>query len=544
MLHKITRALVYLLAFGVSISCAAANRVNDSLFNQLNLVLANKESYVALKEARIKKLEARFRHSPGAAGRYEICRALYNEYKSFRNDSAYAYSKKLETIALHLKDPQKLAISRMSVGFTLLSAGMFKETADNLSLINAAVLDTAERIDYYFLKARCYFDWGDFNRNSDYGKIYYPKALLYLDSALALSKPGGYHYLAMTGLKDMRTERYGESAQNYEALLKLPGLTPNQFAVSASSLSYAYSMQGREEQAIALLVAAAIADIRSATKETVAIYQLANKLYISGDHNNAFNYINEAMEEATFYGARHRQVAISSIMPIIEAQRIATVEMQWRSMFIYASIITVLVLFVIVFAFIIFRQLKKLRIADDIIRKANISLQASNEALGELNKKLSTANKIKNEYIGYYFNINSIYIDKLESFKTSIAKKLASKRYEDAMVAVNNLHLDAERRELYHTFDKVFLRLFPDFIEKFNALFEPKDRAVIPKDELLNSELRIFALIRMGIHDNERISKILAYSVNTIYAYKNRVKTRSVVNNEEFENHIMAIDAV
>jgi hypothetical protein len=123
-------------------------------------------------------------------------------------------------------------------------------------------------------------------------------------------------------------------------------------------------------------------------------------------------------------------------------------------------------------------------------------------------------------------------------------KKLVSKRYEDALIAVNNLNLENERQELYHTFDKVFLNLFPDFITRFNALFKPEDQMIIPKDELLNTELRIFALIRMGIHDNDRISKILGYSVNTIYSYKNRIKTKSLVSNDEFEERIMEIEAV
>jgi Domain of unknown function (DUF6377) len=295
---------------------------------------------------------------------------------------------------------------------------------------------------------------------------------------------------------------------------------------------------------MALLIKAAIADIKSATKETVAIYQLANYLYKKGDQKNAFVYINQAMDEATFYGARHRQVTISSILPIIEAQRIATVEQQRRSLFIYASLITLLVVFVIGFAVIIFIQLKKIRVADKIIHAANISLQESNVTLEETNKKLSIANRIKNDYIGYYFNINSVYIDKLENFKKSLDKKLTSKRYEDAMLAVNNLNLESERRELYHTFDKVFLNLFPDFITRFNALFKPEDQMIIPQDELLNTELRIFALIRMGIHDNDRISKILGYSVNTIYSYKNRIKTKSLVSNDEFEDCIMEIEAV
>jgi hypothetical protein len=274
------------------------------------------------------------------------------------------------------------------------------------------------------------------------------------------------------------------------------------------------------------------------------MYKLADFLHNKGDVKNSYIYIQQAMDDATFYGALQRQARISSILPIIEAQWIDQIEHQKMLLYIYSFIITLLVVAVVVFAFIIFRQLKKLRIADDIIKAANLSLQENNLALEELNRNLSTANKIKNEYIGYYFNINSIYIEKLESFQKSLEKKLSSKRYEDAQAAVKNLNLENERQQLFHTFDQVFLRLFPDFIKNFNELFAPGEEIYIPEGQLLGTEHRIFALIRMGIHDNDRIAKLLGYSVNTIYSYKNRIKNRSFVPNDDFEHRIMEIEAV
>lgn len=535
--------LVLCLAMAISVRGQEKPNV-DSLITQLNVTLANADTYVKQKQDKISTLKIRLSHTTDLAARYNLYQNLFDEYKTFSYDSAYLYSKKLQVTAKQLNDPTRQAVSKMNLAFTLLSSGMFKETLETLDQIDTKLLPDTNRFDFYFLKARSFLDLSDFDRNIDYSAGYIPMGIRYIDSALAISKPGTYNYLMLKGLKELRSGNFTASIKYYTTLLNLPGLTQHQFAVNACAQSYNYEMQAQPDQATALLIRAAIADIRSATKETVAIYQLANHLYKKGDQKNAFVYINQAMDEATFYGARHRQVTISSILPIIEAQRIATVEQERRSLFIYSSVITLLVLFVIGFTVIIFRQLKKLRIADNIIKVANISLQESNRTLEEVNKKLGIANKIKNEYIGYYFNINSIYIDKLENFKKSMDKKLTAKRYEDAQIAVNNLNLEAERRELFHTFDKVFLRLFPDFINRFNGLFKSDDQMVIPKDELLNTELRIFALIRMGIHDNDRISKILGYSVNTIYSYKNRVKTKSLVPNDEFEDRIMEIEAV
>jgi len=245
-------------------------------------------------------------------------------------------------------------------------------------------------------------------------------------------------------------------------------------------------------------------------------------------------------------------------MPIIEREQVDGIEKQKRSLTIFSSIITVLAVLVIIFAFIVSKQLKKLRIADQIIvnknndlnaaneslMKVNATLDSANRALSQFNIKLDEANMIKDEYIGYFFNIHSDYIEKLDRLKRSIEKNVREKRYEEVILALNRLNTNFERENLSHSFDKVFLSLFPRFIDDFNALFDEEHQIHLHDGQLLNSELRIFALIRLGIHDNESIGKILNYSVNTIYTYKTKVKNKSFIPNEEFEDRIMEIKAV
>ena len=516
----------------------------DTLKIKLNKVLGERDIYVKQKLDRIHnlKLKARAAHEPQHV--FELDQQLYDEYKNFSYDSAFTYASKLNVIALRLNDPARVAFSQLDMAFILISSGMFKETLETLNKIKLNKLPDSTRVDYYFLKARSYFDLSDFDRNIEYSAIYNPIGIKCLDTALSICQPGTYNFLAISGLKDLRSANDRLGILHYTSLLRLKNLTRHQFAVNASSLSYIYEKEGQQEKSINLLIQAAIADLNSATKETVALYNLAVFYYKKGDLNDAFLYIKQAMADATYYGARHRQVQISSIMPLIEAQQIASVEQQRESLIIYSSIITVLVLFVVAFAVIIFTQLKKLRLADEVIKDANAALHQNNKTLEQLNQNLSVANKIKNEYIGYYFNINSVYIEKLESFQKSLDKKLTSKRYDDAHAAIKNLHLENERQQLFNTFDKIFLQLFPGFIKTFRSLFNQDDVVIIPPGQLLSTEHRIFALIRMGIHDNERIAKLLGYSVNTIYSYKNRIKNKSFVPNDEFEDKIMAIEAL
>jgi DNA-binding CsgD family transcriptional regulator len=516
----------------------------DSLLNRLDAVLAEKQVFIDQKLNLIALLDGKLKNVNRPDTKYALYQNLYDEYKAFRYDSAYSYAKKLEIAAGLLADPGKLATAKMNLAFTLISSGMFKETLETLNAIDVKLFSDSDKIAYYFLKGRSYFDLSDFDRNPYYSAVYDPLGIACIDSALKLSKSGLFNFLQLRGLKALRTKNYQDGVRYYTQLLNLAQLTPHQYAVNAASLSYIYEIQGDEAASVNLLIKAAICDLQSVTEETVALYKVANYLYKKGDLKRADAYISEAMDEATFYGARQRQAAISGILPIIEAQRIRSIEQQRRSLLIYSSIITLLVLFVLAFAYIIFRQLKRLRLADEIIKTANITLQGNNKSLEELNKNLSTANKIKNEYIGYYFNINSIYIEKLESFQKSLEKKINSKRFDDASAAVKNLNFESERLQLFHTFDEVFIKLFPDFINKFNRLFNDGEEMLIPEGQLLSTEHRIFALIRMGIHDNDRIARLLGYSVNTIYSYKNRIKNKSYVPNDEFEERIMQIEAV
>ena len=122
--------------------------------------------------------------------------------------------------------------------------------------------------------------------------------------------------------------------------------------------------------------------------------------------------------------------------------------------------------------------------------------------------------------------------------------KLMTKKMEDLRFAVDSINIKKERDDLYHNFDKVFLKLFPDFVTVFNSFFKEEDKVHPKDDHLLNTELRIFALIRMGIHDNDKIAKILDYSVTTIYTYKTRIRSKSLVPNEEFDRQIMNIRAI
>ncbi|WP_158796917.1 DUF6377 domain-containing protein [Pedobacter sp. L105] len=539
------------------LNSAKAEGQQDSLQNVLNQLLDNKSQYDRQKLRHISEIKRQLVINYSSLDkRYVNYQQLFNEYKSFVHDSAYLYCKKLNDCAYLLHDANKINASKVDMGFVLISAGMFKEGLDTLNRVNISSFDKKQRYEYFFLQARSYFDVADYDKIGDYYNRYSLIGLKYCDSIIHSNPVGSYPYLSALGLKALRKADFQEAMSSYQKILTYRQ-TYQDSAINLSCLSYIYFELKNIQPAVNHLIHAAIIDNTHSTKEGVALTNLATYLYKQGDVKLAFRYINNAIEDANFYGARHREAQISSIMPIIQSDKVNGIEKQKQLLTIYASLITLLIIIVIVFAFITVKQLKKLRVADQIIVHKNEDLNRMNNSLISVNKvldhtnrslsriniKLDEANMIKDEYIGYFFNIHSDYIEKLDRLKRSIEKNVREKRYEEVLHVLNRLNTNFERENLSHSFDKVFLNLFPNFVDDFNSLFDP-DHQTCLRDGLLNTELRIFALIRLGIEENETIAKILNYSVNTIYTYKTKVKNRSFIPNEEFEDRIMQIKAV
>jgi len=512
------------------------NSKSDSLVQVLIHAIENKDKSVNARLQRIEKLKNDLSMMGDASleRQWVIYNAIYHEYKTFIYDSAFAYADKLIQTSYKLRDSSRVGYARVQLGFILISSGMFKETFDSLAVVSVKFMADTTKVQYYSLMARAYYDLGTYNNDNYYLNEYALLANKYMDSARNQSRPDSYDYMYLSGLQNLKNMRLKEAMTSLNQVLNKFSLTPQKRAVNCHNLSFIYDALGDTDKAIEYMVYAALADLEVATKETAAMFTLAKLLYEHGDVNNAHTFIEQAMDDALYYGARQRKVEIGSLLPVIAAKRLTSSEEQRKLWVTYASVVTALSVLVFVFVIVIVRQLKKLKAAEVRITVANDSLQA-------INKTLREAIAIKDEYIGYYFNINSEYINKIEEFKKAVDHKLVNRKYDDIKFIVNNIDLKREREALYFSFDKVFLKLFPDFVTVFNSYFEEKDRIILKDNQLLNTELRIFALIRMGINDTEKIAKILNYSVNTIYAYKTRVKSKSRIPNEEFEQKVMEI---
>ena len=529
---------------------------NDSLLTELSRTISLSAGY---DSARIREIDG-LKQSLSTAGTalpavFTLNEQIYEAYKIFNYDSAYSYAIRLIAIAREMQDASHIVAAQLKLSFILLSAGLYKETYDSLhSLANRPIPDSLKG-EYFSLWGRYYYDMAGYASDNYHSADYDKLGAIYLDSALAFYNPSSFSYIYYSGLKNFKQGKPHEASVFFEKLMADPSLTNHQLALTASTFSAIYLQQGDRDKTIGLLIQATIADIRSSTKETVAIFHLAELLYKRGDLKYAVLCIESAIANAEFYDARQRKIQASTILPLIEGERVNGIEAQKSMLIKYAVLVTLLVLALIALAVIILRQVRKLKqvqqaltaanakqhIVNQQLEESNRQLAESNGRLGEVNEKLEEANKIKEEYIGYFFNMDSEFYNKLGKIKTTIEQKLQEKRYDDIKFFLNKIDARKEKEELLITFDKIFLKLFPHFVEEVNTLLREEEQIRLKDGEMLTTDLRILALMRMGVTDPEKIASILEYSVKTIYSYRARIRNKAALPGDEFEERVLKI---
>lgn len=519
---------------------------SDDLLAKLSGVIDSAQYYDSQKTRRIADIKSAYtsRNDTSLPIQYNYYLHLYGEYRIFNFDTAFLFAKKLESIAQQMNDPVRVAASKIKLAFILLSAGMYKEAEEVLQSISIQNQPDSLKAEYFLTRGRFYYDLADYTGDDFFYPGYFQQAGIYLDSALSIYPASSYEHGYYTGLKQIKTGHLDGAFRNLHTLLNQSNLTDHQVALAASTLSFVYFTRGERDSAIHYQARAAIADIRSSTKETFAVLNLAQVLFQQGNFNEASRFIKKAVDDASYYGARQRKIQLGTILPIIQASEISAVKKQrqlWTIYGITASVLLILFAFLLV---TIRRQNRKLKLAQEQISAAHQKLQTANASLLEVNARLEESNRIKEEYVGYFFTLDAEVFRKMERLKIAIEEKIHYGKFNEIKYLLNNINIADEREELVKNFDRAFLKLFPHFVNEFNALFDEENKIKLEEGELLNTDLRIYALLRLGIKENEKIAEILQYSVKSIYAYKTRLRNRAKVPKEEFDKKVMEIKSV
>lgn len=531
--------IIYILLLWGALSAQANEEINLWL-NKLDQSLDQKEKYDALKMERIKSLEILLRSSKRLETRLETYRQLYEECKSVKYDSAVVYANQWLKIAQQINDANAIAQAKCAVAFCQISAGIMMEAYQQLNGIHPTSLKRETLLQYYEVMAKFWRENADFVHENPYYDNYIARSNKYMDSLLLILPPNSAKWYAIQGSLAMRKRQYKEAISFFKSASKFPNRNKHDQAQDDAEVAWAYHYLGNKEQELIYLIRSAINDNETATREITALYLIALRIDKDGNHDRASRYLTLALNKVQSYNSRQRKMEISAIIPIIEQGRYNAMRQQ-RNWFIMLGVLIFIMAIGLSIEFLLIRKKNKgLNSAMKTIEKHTEELRQANIQLHNTNEQLCEANKIKDIYIGKSFFITSEFIAKLEHIFRTIDRNMVTKQYDVVRKCVNQDALSQERGNMYEAFDASFLSLFPNFVEKYNELFDSSMRQV-PKPHKLTSEMRIFALIRLGITDSERIAKFLDYSVHTVNTYKTRIKNRSLIDNNLFEQKIMEI---
>ena len=531
-LHKYILAL--LMVWTVIPANAELDKNTVSWLDKLDASLAKRSYFEKQRIDRIDGLKKDLKKATTDDQRYGLMYSLYNEYKSYRYDSARHYSYACLDLATRQHKSQNIAQSKLAIAFSLISAGILREANDVIATINKDSLNGRLLVDYYEVNSQLWRSMADYVKEDPFYSKYIAWSNAYLDSVKQVVTPNSCMWWSVTGSRQMRDHEYQKALESFDNVLKDCGDDLHMRAKTMAEMAWAHIGLEHEDKAIAYFAQSAIADNETATREITALYHLSSLIFKQGEHERASSYVHQALEDVNFYGTRLRKVEINDILPIIEQDRYDVMRGQRNWLFVVSGL----------FVFLLLACLWSYR----TIRRKNYKLTEARETIaGQLeqlkrsNLQLQEDDKIKNAYIGRSFYTNAEFIAKLEKLYMTIDRKIAARQYEDLRSMMKLSTLNIERENMYEAFDQTFLKLFPNFVERYNALFEEKDRKMPANDHSLTSEMRIFALIRLGISDSEKIAKFLDYSVHTVNTYKTRIKNRSTVDNDQFERLIMEI---
>ena len=520
----------------------AKNTIFPTL-EDLDKVVANQQIYTNARLRMLDSLKSDLRKADDLHKKYAIEKELFAGYQSFVVDSALLYAQKKLSLAQRLNDAEELSYSYLDVASMLIKGGNYKEANEVLQRLNVRNASSNLRNYYYTVNQDLYTTLQTVSLTANERKLYNEKSSLYKDSILSLKLDPS---LWVVTDRMMDKHRYKDALQILLKEYPTLNVDDRRMAYVAYSISDIYRLMGNREKEKQYLIVSAIADIKSAVKEYISLRRLATLLYEDGDIERSYLYMKRALEDAIYCNARLRVIEVSDIMPIINKAYEDKTQREKHVTLLALVSISVLSLMLIGLVFLLRRQMKKLSITQRALRdknaelyKLNDVLSKTNDALSESNDSLSEASRIKDMYIAQFMTECSTYIDKMELYRKQLRKVATTGSKTELLDLLKSpTFIEKEVDAFFATFDATFLSLFPNFVHDFNQLLLPESQVVNKKDKRLNTELRICALIRLGISDNERLAAFLRCSKATIYSYRSRTRLKSL-QPDLFEEQLM-----
>jgi len=511
--------------------------VNDSLYNHLMNSLKNKSIFEQQKEREMDNLKQMTSPDNNLTlhQTYDINTKLYEEYKKYQLDSALNYILRNQVIANNLGLQELVWDNQIKLANLNCARGMYIESEDLLTNIDVHQLPASLRPEFYETYLTFCSNYAQSNNNSSY----YTRSELYRDSLLNTLDSTSIAYKIVHAAKLLYAGQTVDSL--LIALLNQTKSRNVETGTIAYYLGYYYQTKQEKDSAEKYYLISAISDVENSVKDNASLHALALMHYTGGNIGKAQLMMQAAIDDAVFCKARFRIAEISAVYPIINNSYQKNEERQKRILTGSIVIISLLLLFSAIGLSYIYKQNKRLTTIKNKLFDNNLDLNKLNAELAQTTDRLKASNVVKEEYIAHFFDMSSAYIEKLDAFRKQLNYQLRNKQMDELKKTLNSTDfIELEREELYNKFDLIFLNLYPTFVKDFNAL-QNADGKITVKRGVLNTELRIFALIRLGITDSIKIAGFLKYSISTVYNYRVRARNNAIVPREHFEEAVMKI---
>ena len=520
-------------------------------YRKLDKAIEKTDIYVRERENHIQAYKTARGATNDTRVQYDLNRNLYDLYRPYMSDSAIHYISRCIMLAERMNDPIRADECRLLLAHQCTESGMYHEAMDVLNSIDEQrINDANNRRRYYITIAHLYSELGYYCKVPRLQGEYYAKHDYYNnlidtarvsmndDEALQMKELQCYSAGDAKGalhFSDMRLKQVKEGSHEY--------------AIVAFYRFLDYRLLEDSVQTRYWITQSALSDVTNAVMDQGAMWELANLLMADGDMDRAYRYIHFAWQCASKFNTVKRNSQISPVLTAISDNYEASLKRANRELGVLAVVSSMLAALFLGILFYSNSQRKKLARARNELSESNTQLAQLNTQLSDLNSqmheaniKLNESNRVKDEYVGRFIHLCSFYIDRLDEMRKRVNKMVKSKDLDALYKFTEGNELrDKNLTDLYEMFDSTFLHLFPNFVEDFNALLQPESRITLSDPKILNTDIRIFALIRLGIEDSSRIAEFLHYSVNTIYNYRAKIKNGAIGDRDTFESQVKAI---
>lgn len=551
---------------GFLLPVSAHNADTEAVLRQLDSVLENHDEWEGVKRHRLSELHKKEGQARSIEERYWSNKNLFEEYSVYNADSAMTYANRNHAIALSLGDTSRRIEWDINRSFILSVTGLLKEAQDIIDSVDIAEIPEYLMADYYNQMAYLYSHYGQYlGQDRTASTDYYIQSRAYQDSTLlhaSAEDPMYLWYRAWVTLNSSQSERR-EMIAELKADVDSAAMDSRTDAMKAYVLARLYEKEEDVENRIKYLAISAICDTKIANKDIASLEELGKLMLAEGNIDRAYAYVNYCQQQAQSFHNRVRAFTLANLEKNIRETYGRRDVSQRKRLHAYLVILGVLSTVLIVAICMIVRKNKRLNESRERLSRLNRELQESvaeltvlreaqdatnrrlkevNSDLSNVNMQLKESNLIKEEYVGQMFSICSDYINKLESFRKDVSRKLKTGQIEALRKSVDSPSMvQSELKEFYHSFDTIFLNLFPDFVREFNKLLRPDEQIVLGEGELLNTPLRIYALVRLGITDSVKIAALLHCSAQTVYNNRLRVRNKACIPKEHFAETVRTL---